>query len=156
MPFFKAGLKRNDFCIWVTTEPLSVKSAKTSLKKEIKDLDKYIKNKQMEIIHYNNWYTKGGKFNPDEVLKGFIEKEKWALERGFSGMRVSGDGSWINDNDWSKMLSYERTVNNVINEHKIRAICSSRNDEISWDNTFHLDANHQLSLVNRKGEMSYF
>ena len=32
VPYFKAGLESNEFCMWVTSEPLSSEEAKTELK----------------------------------------------------------------------------------------------------------------------------
>lgn len=43
VPYFKAGLENNEFCMWVTSEPLHVEDAKTALGKVVKDLDHYFK-----------------------------------------------------------------------------------------------------------------
>jgi hypothetical protein len=33
VPYFKAGLENNEFCMWVTSEPLRVEDARRALKK---------------------------------------------------------------------------------------------------------------------------
>ena len=50
VPYFKAGLKNNEFCIWVTSEPLRAAEAKAALAANIEDLETYIADGQLEIL----------------------------------------------------------------------------------------------------------
>jgi len=95
VPYFKAGLENNEFCMWVTSEPLMVEEAKAALKKVVKNLDNYIKNGQIEILDYTKWYTKTGKFEADKVLQGWVKKEEQAIKKGFDGIRITGNTSWL-------------------------------------------------------------
>ena len=52
VPYFKAGLENNEFCMWVTSKPLKTEEAKSLLEKAIKNLDDYIKKGQIEILDY--------------------------------------------------------------------------------------------------------
>jgi len=81
VPYFKAGLENNEFCMWVTSEPLNVEDAKGALKKEVKNLDHYIKTGQIEILDFSQWYTKPGYFDSDKVLQGWIEKREASPEK---------------------------------------------------------------------------
>jgi len=85
VPYFKASLENNEFCMWVTDEPLNVDAAKASLSKEMPDLDDYINKGQMEIIEYSDWYTRSGEFDADTVLNGWVEKLNSALENNENG-----------------------------------------------------------------------
>ena len=38
VPYFKAGLQNNEFCMWITSEPLNVEEAKKSLKRVVDNL----------------------------------------------------------------------------------------------------------------------
>ena len=78
VPYFKAGLESNEFCIWVTSWPLEVESAKTFLRRVISDLDDYIGKGQIDVLDYREWYVRSGKFDADDVLQSWIEKEKIA------------------------------------------------------------------------------
>ena len=40
VPYFKAGLDNNEFCTWVTSEPLIAEEAERSLRKGLRNLDK--------------------------------------------------------------------------------------------------------------------
>ena len=47
VPYFKAGLENNEFCMWITSEPLSAKDAEQSLRQAVKNLDDCIKRGQI-------------------------------------------------------------------------------------------------------------
>ena len=104
VPYFKAGLENNEFCMWVTSEPLNVEDARKSLKQVVPNLDDYIKKGQIEIPDYSDWYTKSGRFEADKVLQGWLEKHDKAVKRGFDGLRLTGNTFWLKKRDWKSFL----------------------------------------------------
>jgi PAS domain S-box-containing protein len=152
VPYFKAGLENNEFCMWVTSEPLKVEDAKRSLRKAVKNLDEYIKTGQIEILDYSQWYTKTGKFDADKVLKGLVEKEKQAIEKGFDGLRLTGNISWLEKRDWKSFVDYEVMVNNVIHNYKMLAICSYSLDKCKAPEILDVMGVHQFVIINRNGK----
>jgi hypothetical protein len=44
VPYFKAGLENNEFCMWVTSEPLRAAEAKAALAANVENLETYIAN----------------------------------------------------------------------------------------------------------------
>ena len=38
VPFFKAGLENNEFCLWITSYPMEVKEVKETLRKAVPDI----------------------------------------------------------------------------------------------------------------------
>jgi len=152
VPYFKAGLENNEFCMWVTSEPVKVEDAKTALKKVVKDLDNYIERGQIEILDYTQWYIKEGrKLDLDKVLQGWVEKEKQALKRGFDGIRVTGNTYWLERSDWSKFMDYEAVVNSAIGEYRMLAICSYSLDKCGASEVIDVVNNHQFALTKREG-----
>jgi len=146
VPYFMQGLRNNEFCMWVVPEPLGIKDAKAVLSKAAGNLKTYIKKGQPEILDYKNWYVKSGKFNPDRVLKGWAEKEKQALKRGFNGIRVSGDVSWLRREDWEKWVDYEKTVDQVIGKHKMTVLCTYPLNKHDLSDMFILSMNHRMAF----------
>lgn len=43
VPYFKAGLENNEFCIWVTSEPLTEKDAAEAMTNVMPDFERYQK-----------------------------------------------------------------------------------------------------------------
>jgi hypothetical protein len=151
VPYFKAGLENNEFCMWVTSEPLNVEEAKTALGKVVKDLDDYIKKRQIEILDYRSWYIKSGEFDSDRVLKGWVEKEKRALKKGFDGLRLTGNTFWLDKETWKDFTEYERVVNSVIDKYRMIAICSYSLDKCDASGILDVISNHQFALIRRNG-----
>ncbi len=150
VPYFKAGLENNEFCMWITAEPLNTKKAKASLKKVVRNLDNYIEKDQIEILDFSQWYTKSGKFDADEILDGWIEKEKQAQERGFDGLRLTGNTFWLEDKDWRGFTEYEEMINDVIGNYKMLAICSYSLGKCGATEIMDVVANHQFALAKRE------
>lgn len=149
IPFFKEGLEQNSFCLWITSEQLGVEAAKEKLGKEVKNLDSYIKNGQLEIIDYNNWYLKSGKFDLNELMKKWAEKEKQAQQRGLNGIRASGDVSWLQKKDWEKWIVYEEKLDKTLPKSGMTVLCTYplRNHDVV--EMFILSNHHRLSFSNK-------
>jgi len=147
VPYFKAGLENNEFCMWVTSEPLGVKEAKALLGKAVRHLNDYISKGQIEILDYSEWYTKSGKFNTDEVLQGLVEKEREALEKGFDGLRLTGNTFWLGAEDWVAFSEYETIVDSIIGEHRVIAICSYSLDRCGASEVLDILNNHEVTII---------
>ncbi len=58
-PYFKAGLENNEFCLWVTSDPLRPQEAQDALIQEVPNLENYIHKGQIGILDYSQWHTAG-------------------------------------------------------------------------------------------------
>ncbi len=152
VPYFKKGLEGNEFCMWVTSEPLSVEDAIKAMKKAMPDFEEYLKKGQIEIIPFSKWYIKGGSFEENRVLKGWIRKLEKALAKGFAGLRLTGNTFWIEKKDWRAFAEYEEAVNNIIGKYKILAICSYSLEKCNAIEVIDIVSNHQFSIVKRLGK----
>ncbi len=124
VPYFAEGLRNNEFCMWITSPPLEVKEAKEALSRVLPNIDEYFRKGQIEIISYDNWYLLGGKFDCNRVLQGWVQKEKYAFQHGFDGLRLSGNTFWIERDLWTSFVDYEEAINSVIIEHRMIALCT--------------------------------
>jgi len=154
VPYFKAGLENNEFCMWVCSEPLEVEDAKAALKNAVKNLDDYIKNDQIEILDASDWYTKSGKFDADRVLQGWVQKESQAKKRGFDGLRLSGNTYWLEKQDWRSFTEYERAINDVITKYRMLALCTYSLDKCGPYEVIDAIGTHQFALIRGEGVVS--
>ncbi len=152
VPYFKTGLENNEFCMWVTSEPLNAEEARAALQKAVNDLDQYIKKGQIEILDFSQWYTRTGKFAADKVLQGWVDKEQQARKNGFAGLRLSGNTFWIEHKDWKSFSDYEATVNNVIHNYKMLALCSYSLDKCDANEILDVFSTHQFAFINSHGK----
>jgi len=152
VPYFKTGLENNEFCMWVTSEPLTVEEARAELQKAVKDLDQYNKKGQIEILDFSQWYTRTGKFDADKVVRGWVDKEQQARKNGFEGLRLTGNTFWIEHKDWKSFSDYEATINNVIHNYHMLAICPYSLDKCDANDILDVFSTHQFALINRNGK----
>ena len=147
VPYFAEGLRNNEFCMWVTSPPLEVDEAKDALRDAVPDLDQYIRNGQIEILSYTDWYLLGGTFDSERVLQGWVEKEKAALKRGFEGLRLTGNTLWVDRDLWKSFVDYERAINSVIGDYRMIALCTYRLSNCSGMDVVDVIRNHVGTLI---------
>ena len=150
IPYFKAGLENNEYCMLITANPLSMLEAKEALKKAIPDFNGYYQEGQIEILPYTEWYTKGGSFNSDRVLNGWIEKLENALENGYDGLRLTGNTFWLEKEDWDDFVDYEEAVDNVIGQYQMIALCTYCLDRCNAAEVIDVVNNHEFAIIKRK------
>jgi PAS domain S-box-containing protein len=151
VPYIAEGLRNNEFCMWVTSRPLEAREAKKALRKAIPELDQFIENGQIEVVPYSDWYLSDGEFDADRALQGWVEKEESALDRGFEGLRLTGNTFWIERKDWRRFADYEAAVNDVIKSHRMIALCSYPLRKCTGSDVVDVVRNHVGALI-RKGE----
>ncbi len=151
VPYFKVGLENNELCLWITSDPLEVEEAKTSLANAVVDMDSYINKSQIEIVDAVEWYKKSREFDSDRALQALLEKEKLALEKGFRGLRISGNISWLTRSDWEDFTQYEAMVGVTIRKRNIVAICSYLLAKCTIADIVNIVSNHGCTLIKQQG-----
>jgi PAS domain S-box-containing protein len=151
VPYFKAGLEGNEFCLLVTKAPLVIPELTRTLNKAVKNLPDYVKKAQIEMLVASQWYDESGNFNADQVFQGLIEKEKLALERGFDGLRFASDNFWFEETDWKDFADYEAQINNIIGKHRMIAIFYYPLYESRAHEVIDVVSNHQFAAIRRAG-----
>ena len=150
--YFKAGLENNEFCVWITSEPLGAVEAKAALAANVENLETYIAGGQLEILDHGGWYTVGGKFESDRAFQGLIDRVETATRRGFAGMRVSGNTSWLEKADWQAFTEYEASVNAVIGRYRVLALCAYSLSKCGAIEIMDVISNHAFALMKREGQ----
>ncbi|MDD3246550.1 MAG: PAS domain S-box protein [Methanosarcina sp.] len=152
VPYFKAGLDNNEFCMWVTSQPLDVEEAEEALRMAVPDIDAYLKKGQIEIIPYTYWYVKEGKFDSERILNGWVEKLTRALANGYDGLRLSGNTFWLEKEGWDGFVEYEKEIDNIIGNFHMMALCAYPLDRCNATGIIDVVINHQFALIKREGK----
>ncbi|GAG92153.1 unnamed protein product, partial [marine sediment metagenome] len=124
VPYFKAGLESNEFCMWVTSEFLTAKTAENEMRKAVPNFDDYLKRGQIEIVGHSRWYLKEGTIEPQRALRAWNDKLNHALTIGYAGMRITGDTTWVEKSVWENFVDYEHQINEAIGGYRMVAICA--------------------------------
>ena len=149
VPYFRSGLEANDFCMWIASEPLRADAARRAMAAAVPDLDERERRGQIEFLDYSQWYTLGGTFDADRVLRGWVDKLDAARARGFEGLRLSGNTFWLEQSAWNDFTQYEAAVNAVIPNHHILALCTYSLARCGAAEILDVMSNHAFALIRR-------
>jgi hypothetical protein len=153
VPYFRAGLENNEFCVWVTSDFLTTDDAMKAMRKGVPGFDGYLAKRQMEIFPYTDWYLKGGSFDLKRTLKMWMDKLDGALAGGFAGMRVSGNPYWLdNKKDWDDFATYEAEINNVIGGTRLLVLCTYSLKKCGLVEILDVVKNHEFALAMNQGK----
>ncbi|WP_377810326.1 MEDS domain-containing protein [Azospirillum sp. A29] len=152
VPYFKAGLDANEQCMWVTSSPFGAEDALSALRNAVPDVDRRMRQGQIEIIDHQDWYLRTGKMGADEVIDGWLQRKEQALARGYSGFRLTGNTYFLEAKDWDSFTEYESKVNDCFCNHRVIALCSYCLAKSSAGDVMDVVKNHQFALTRRHGE----
>ena len=152
VPYFREGLAANEFCMWVTSEPVRVDQAAAALRAAVPDLDGYARTGQIEILDFSQWYTRSGRFSVDEVLRGWVDKLNAARQHGYEGLRLTGNTFWLEPAHWDDFTQYEEMVNNVIGQYRMLALCTYSLLRCGATEIMDVVSNHEFALIKRAGQ----
>ncbi|MFC2000054.1 MEDS domain-containing protein [Chloroflexota bacterium] len=147
VPYFRAGLENNEYCMWITAEPLGEESARGAMTIAMPDFDRYLKKGQMEIIPHDRWFLRNGVFDMQMVLEGWMDKLNHALEKGYDGLRASGNTAWLESKVWDSFTKYEALADKYLPDYRMIAICSYRPDPLVVSKFVDVLDNHQSTLI---------
>ncbi len=152
VPYFAAGLENGEFCMWVTSNPLTVEEARRELAAVVPDLDRRLADGQIEILDSSEWYTKHGKFNPKTIKDGWVDKLHRATDRGFAGLRLCGFTTWLAEEDWDAFIRYEGEVGDLIENSNVIALCSYSLAKCDSHRLIDVVSQHHYALIKREGK----
>lgn len=152
IPYFKAGLENNEFCFWVTSQPLEVDDALKALSEAVPDFNVYMEKGQIEIISYIYWCVDEGTYEPEKMIDGWFEKLNHAIECGYEGLRLAGNTSWLKKEEWDDYIDFEKKMEYNVDKYPIIALCSYPLQKCGATKIIDVIINHHFALIKRKGK----
>ena len=92
-----------------------------------------------------------GRFEEERVLDGRVSRLNRALEKGFAGLRLTGNTFWIEKKDWEAFTDYEASVNGVLGNYKMLAICTYSLLKCGVKEIVDVVKNHEFALAMTAG-----
>jgi hypothetical protein len=103
-------------------------------------------------IRSTEWYVCEGVFESEKVLQGWVDKVNRALERGYAGLRLSGNTFWLEKKDWQRFTDYEQEVDSVIGKYRMMALCTFSLNKCGAREIIDVILNHEFALIKREGK----
>jgi PAS domain S-box-containing protein len=152
IPFFKAGLENNEFCLWIVFDPLPKEKAIAALREAVPDLDRRVEAGDIEILSHLEWYLKGGGFDLQRTVRGWKEKLASALARGCAGMRANGNESWVNETHWQDFAAYEAELNRILPAMQMIVVCTYPLAVARGSEVFDVARTHEFAVARLHGK----
>lgn len=149
IPYFSAGLQRNEQCIWVTAKPLQADEARALLRATVPDIGAREHSGQLEIIDYQDWYLKSGTLSVAGLHRTWAERQELALQRGYAGLRVTGNTTWLDRRTWKHFIDYEARLNKAMQGLRILCVCSYALGRCDSHRIIDVVQSHQFALIHR-------
>ncbi len=124
VPFLRVGLQRRERVVYVvdenTADEVLAQMEATGLSPQ-----PYLDTGQLVICPHRDTYTRGGRFDPDEMIRFLSEATEKALADGLSALRVTGEMTWaLNELPGvERVIEYEARLNRFFPEFPCTAIC---------------------------------
>jgi DNA-binding CsgD family transcriptional regulator len=152
IPFFKAGLESDEFCLWVISDPLTEKGAIDALKQSVPGIDGFLANGSLEILSGHDWYLERDRFDLKRITGGWEQKLRGALARGFRAMRISGNAFWLDTKHWEDFCAYERHLNESMGDQPMSVLCTYPLAASRPADILEVSSAHQFAIARRKGD----
>jgi DNA-binding CsgD family transcriptional regulator len=155
VPYFKAGLESNEFCVWAVSEPLTREEARIALRQGIPGFDHRLAEGGIEILPGHEWYLKGGQADPKKITEGWHAKLRAALAQGYDGMRVSGNAFWLGTNHWKEFREYEQELDEALAGWPMIVLCTYPLTASRPTDVLDVARAHGLTVARRKGHWEF-
>ena len=123
-PYFIAGLRGNERCLWITAPPLPASEAVQVLRAAWDGVDNAIHAGALRIIDFDRWYVSAGRLKGSEVAQVWLEEEERALADGYTGLRITRNTGFLEPADWPSFTEYEQTLSGLFENRRILTLCS--------------------------------
>lgn len=100
---------------------------------------------------YTGWYLQDGSFSQQRVLDAASKRITAIADKGYSGLRASGNVGWLQKQSWEDFTRYEGAVSGLIGDHRVMTICSYPLATCGVRESLDLMRNHRLALIKHHG-----
>jgi len=138
VPYFAAGLRTGERCIWISAEPLGAVAAKLALEHAGVDVDAALADGSLILRDFSEWYAEGTRLRGAEVVDFWLAEEARALADGYAGLRITGNVTFLTPETWSVFMEYEDMVTKAFSGGgsspcaRIRAMAAAPRTSSTW------------------------
>src|SRR6188474_2068532 len=75
VPYFIAGLRNNEQCIWITSESYDAHEVTADFKRLASEFETAISDGRLKILDYSEWYTNSGTLD-GKITERWLDEER--------------------------------------------------------------------------------
>ena len=156
IPYFRAGLEANEFCLWIVFDPIGEEEAVQMLYRGIPEAAKYLEFGAIEVIPHSQWYLREGTLDLNRAIRRVQEKLTVALDNGYVGLRVNGNEAWLTGQEWHAFSDYEHKLNQMIVDLRMIVLCTYPLGATTARELFAVARTHQFAIAKNNGAWEVF
>ena len=125
--FFKAGLRQNEFCLWIVGghEFVTVRRATEALGKCVPGLEKLLRKGNIEILTHKQLFSTRRRLDLNAAIARVRKMGAAAEERGLTGLRWNGSPTWVRLNLKARRYrEFEREIDILFAGQRMIAACT--------------------------------
>jgi hypothetical protein len=148
VPYFLAGLRNEERCVWITAEPLDAHAAKAELARTGLNVQALERKGSLIIRDASDWFAgiNGLDGNKARIMDLWLDEERRALDAGHNGLRITGNTAFVNRADWSAFMEYEAFAEEAFASQRIVALCSYLLDRRAGADVLDVVRRHSCTL----------
>jgi PAS domain S-box-containing protein len=151
IPYFKAGLEGNEFCLWLVSEPLTEEEARNTFRSAVAGADGHLAASRVEIFSHSEWFLENGTFDLQRVIELWKKKLAQALAKGYAGMRATGNPAWVEKELWNDFSEFERKFDELIANQKMIVLCTYPLSSSGAAQILDVARTHKFAMAKRHG-----
>jgi PAS domain S-box-containing protein len=154
LAYFRAGLEKHEFCLWVLDAPLTVDEARAALQDSLADADRHLAARDIEIVGHSEWNARNRPFSGRRIIDAWEAKLADALARGHTSMRVGGNprDAWLAGESRADFFAFERELTEWVIGKRVLVLCTYSLAGITGAGVFDVARAHQYAVTRRGGE----
>lgn len=153
VPYFAAGLKNNELCVWLYCSPLDKKHVTEALRKNLPSIDNHLKKRQMEILSMAEAGLKNEKSASAAALAFMNEKAAFAQKNGYSGIRLAAGTA---DGGTNYCSAFEKYTDHAADYRgRMLMICSYPLDKCGASEIADAVASHCCAIMKKQGKWAH-
>jgi hypothetical protein len=146
-PYFVTGLELNERCLWITAPPLPASEAVKALSAAWPGVEEALRSGALRVLDSDAWYGAAGRPRPQDMVQIWLDEEERALADGRAGLRIAGNISFLEPEDWPAFMAYEQSVSERFNGRRIVALCSYMLAQCDWRKRREVLRSHHCMLA---------
>jgi hypothetical protein len=124
VPFTLAGLQANERCLIIASAPLPARDLVRELRQSWDGVEEALHTGALRVLDFDRWYLDTAGLKSEDLVQLWLREEDQALADGYSGLRVSGNISFLTAEQWPAFMAYEKSVSANFSNRRIVALCS--------------------------------
>lgn len=152
IPYALAGLRANERVLIIASRPLPARDLVRELRQAWDGVDEAVHTGALRVLDFDRWYRDAAGLKSEDLVQLWLREEEQALAQGFSGLRVSGNISFLTPEEWPAFMAYEKSVTAAFSNRRVVALCSYVLEDCTEDQKADVLRAHACAFERQDGD----